>query len=177
MTNRDNFYFNYIDIPYDLNEVQEYYNSKPLGSGNFTLQDIDKVLDALPSIKKWFVDNNCKPNKVAYISTLANFVQPPHKDNTDQILAVNFPVYNCEEVKTVFYDDTNVKTILMHTQAHNIPYHYYVLGGREPIEQYILSKPVILNVKKIHSVVNTSNKNRVSLSFRFEEEPWHLIKE
>ncbi len=177
MIDRDNFYYNYIDISYNENEVLEYYKNKPLTDGYFTLQDVDKVLDALPSIKKWFEENNCKPNKVAYISTLANFVQPPHKDNTDQILAVNFPVENCEEVKTVFYDDTGVKSILMHTQAHNIPYYYYVLGGRAPTTHYILSKPVILNVKKIHSVVNTTNKNRVSLSFRFEEEPWHLIKE
>lgn len=177
MTNRDNFYFNYIDIPYDLNEVQVYYNSKPVGSGHFTLQDINKVLDALPSIKQWFKDNNCKPNKVAYISTQANFVQPPHKDNLNQILAVNFPVYNCEEVKTVFYDDTNVNAILKYTQAHNIPYYYYEIDERAPIAEYILSKPVILNVKKIHSVVNNSDKDRVSLSFRFEEEPWHLIKE
>jgi hypothetical protein len=176
MTNRDNFYFNYIDIPYDLNEVQVYYNSKPLDSGNFTLQDINVVLDALPSIKQWFNDNNCKPNKVAYISTSANFTQPPHKDNSDQILAVNFPVYNCEEVKTLFYDDTNVRTILTYTKT-NIPFYYYELNGRSAIAEYVLSKPVILNVKKIHSVVNKSNKDRVSLSFRFEEEPWHLIKE
>lgn len=177
MTNRDNFYFKYIDIPYDLNEVQAYYNSKPLSGGYFTLQDINKVLDALPSIKKWFEDNNCKPNKVAYISTGPWFAQPPHKDNTDQILAVNFPVYNCEEVKTVFYDDTNVETTLRYTQAYNIPYYSYKVDRQAPIAEYILSKPVILNVKKIHSVVNNSNKDRISLSFRFEEEPWHLIKE
>jgi hypothetical protein len=177
MTNRDNFYFNYIDIPYDLNEVQAYYNSTPVTSGNFTLQDINKVLDALPSIKQWFKDNNCKPNKVAYISTDGYFVQPPHKDNSDQILAVNFPVSNCETVKTVFYDDTNVTAILKYTRAYNIPYYHYEIDKKAPIAEYILSKPVILNVKKIHSVVNNSNKDRVSLSFRFEEEPWHLIKE
>lgn len=177
MTSRDNFYFNYIDIPYDLDEVQAYYNSKPLNSGHFTLQDINKVLNVLPSIKKWFEENNCKPNNVAYISTAPYFAQPPHKDNADQILAVNFPVYNCEEVKTVFYDDTNVKTTLRYTQAHNIPYYHYEIDRRAPIAEYILSKPVILNVKKIHSVVNNSNKDRISLSFRFEEEPWHLIKE
>ena len=177
MTNRDNFYFNYIDISYDLNEVQAFYTNNPIPHGYFTIQDINIVLEALPSINKWFKDNNCKPNRVAYISTSANIVQPPHKDNTDQILAVNFPVYNCEEVKTVFYDDTNVRSILTYTQAHNIPYYYYELDGRVPIVEYILSKPVILNVKKIHSVVNNSNKDRVSLSFRFEEEPWHLIKE
>jgi hypothetical protein len=177
MSIQDNFYFNYIDIPYDLNEVQTFYKNNPIPNGYFTIQDINVVLAALPSIKKWFEDNNCKPNKVAYISTLANVVQPPHKDNSDQVLAVNFPVDNCDEVKTVFYDDTNVKSVLLHTHATNIPYHHYLLGGREPTTHYILSKPVILNVKKIHSVVNTTNKNRISLSFRFEQDPWHLVKE
>jgi hypothetical protein len=177
MINRDNFYFKYIDIPYDLNEVQAFYKSKPVPSGHFTMRYVDEVLGALPSIKQWFEDNNCKPSRVAYISTLAHFAQPPHKDNSDQILAVNFPVYNCEEIKTLFYDDKNVETKVMYTKAHNIPYHQYMIKGRAPIAEYVLSKPVILNVKKIHSVVNNSNKDRVSLSFRFEEEPWHLIKE
>jgi hypothetical protein len=177
MSIQDNFYFNYIDIPYDLNEVQTFYKNNPIPNGYFTIQDINVVLQALPSIKKWFEDNGCKPNKVAYISTSANVVQPPHKDNSDQILAVNFPVDNCNEVETVFYDDTNVRSVLLHTRATNVPYHHYLLGDRKPTTRYILSKPVILNVKKIHSVVNTTNKDRISLSFRFEQEPWHIVKE
>jgi hypothetical protein len=177
MTIRDNFYFNYIDIAYNVSEIQEFYKNNPIPNGYFTIQDINVVLEALPSIKKWFQENNCKPNKVAYISTLANVVQPPHKDNSEQMIAVNFPVDNCDEVKTVFYDDTDVKSVLLHTRSTNIPYHHYLLSGHTPITHYVLSSPVILNVKKIHSVVNTTNKNRISLSFRFEQDPWHLVKE
>jgi hypothetical protein len=174
----ESFYSNYInvDLYNDIKkEIDQFYIDNPIPDSYFKIINCHKVMDALPSFKKWCEINKLTPIKVAYISTPPNTRQSPHKDAGDEILAVNFPVINNDGVITEQWDEDGLSFIKLLTKDTNIPYYRYLVHGVEPQYKYILDKPVILNIKKVHSVVNNTDKPRVSLSFRFYNDPWHLI--
>lgn len=156
-------------------EIDQFYIDNPIPDSYFKIIDCRKVLEALPSFKKWCTANKINPIKVAYISTPPNTRQSPHKDDGDEILAINFPVINNNEVVTELWDEDGLSSIKLMTKGTYIPYYRYLVSGIKPQASYILDKPTILNIKKVHSVVNNTDKPRVSLSFRFYNDPWHLV--
>jgi hypothetical protein len=163
---------NFADIK---KEIDQFYIDNPIPDSYFKIIDCRRVLEALPSFKKWCSANKINPIKVAYISTAPNTRQSPHKDDGDEILAINFPVINNNGVVTEQWDEDGLSSIKLMTKGTYIPYYRYLVSGVEPQSKYILDKPVVLNIKKVHSVVNNTDKPRVSLSFRFYNDPWHLI--
>jgi len=177
--NADLFYYDYINVDVYNNikkEIDQFYIDNPIPDSYFKIIDCRKVLEALPSFKKWCTASKINPIKVAYISTPANTRQSPHKDDGEEILAINFPVINNDEVTTEMWDEDGLTSIKLMTKGTHIPYYRYLISGITPQASYVLDKPVILNVKKVHSVVNNTDKPRVSLSFRFYSDPWHLIE-
>jgi hypothetical protein len=175
----EKFYYNYLGIGAfeDIKkEIDQFYIDNPVPDSYFKIIDCRKVLEALPSFKKWCTANKINPIKVAYISTPPNTRQSPHLDDGDEILAINFPVTNTDQVTTEMWDEEGLTSIKLMTKGTYIPYYRYLVSGVDPQANYVLDKPVILNVKKVHSVVNNTDKPRVSLSFRFYNDPWHLIE-
>jgi hypothetical protein len=174
----ESFYSDYINVDlYDdiKKEIDQFYIDNPVPDSYFKIINCHKVMEALPSFRKWCEINKLTPIKVAYISTPPNKRQSPHKDDGQEILAINFPVINNDGVITEQWDEDGLSSIKLMTKETHIPYYRYLVSGVEPQASYILNKPVILNVKKVHSVVNNTDKPRVSLSFRFYSDPWHLI--
>ncbi len=175
----EEFYFNYIEISPDtyngiLQEIAEFHKNRPIPDSYFKIINCHEVLEALPTFKKWCSANKINPIKVAYISTQADSRQSPHMDDGSEILAINFPVSNTEGVVTEMWDEDGLDSVRLFTKGTQIPYYRYFVHGVPVKASYILDKPVILNIKKVHSVVNTTTKPRVSLSIRFYNDPWHL---
>jgi hypothetical protein len=173
----ESFYYTYLDISnYDdiKKEIDQFYIDNPVPDSYFKIINCYKVLEALPSFKNWCIANKINPIKVAYISTPPNTKQSPHKDDGEELLAINFPVANTENVETKMWDESNLSSIRLLTKGTSIPYYRYLVNDIAPQASYVLDKPVMLNVKKIHSVINNTDKPRVSLSFRFYFEPWSM---
>lgn len=175
----EEFYCNHIDISEETyvqiqKEIEQFYQNNPVPESYFKIINCRTVLEALPTFKKWCSANKINPIKVAYISTPANTRQSPHMDDGDELLAVNFPVSNTENVHTEMWDEDGLASVRLLTKGTMIPYYRYLVSGVPVKAQYVLDKPVILNIKKVHSVVNNTDKPRVSLSFRFYNDPWHL---
>jgi hypothetical protein len=176
--NAESFYCQYIKIEgYDKikQEIAEFYLNNPIPDSYFKIINCWKVMDAVPTFKQWCIDNKLKPFKVAYISTPPNTAQSPHMDDGEEILAINFPVDNCETVETKMWDEENLKSIKLMTIGTGIPYYRYLVNNHDPVSKYTLDNPVMLNIKKVHSVVNDTDKPRISLSFRFERDPWEKV--
>lgn len=174
----ETFYSKYLNVTtFDdiKKEIDQFYIDNPIPDSYFKIINCHKVMSALPSFKQWCIENKIKPIKVAYISTPPNTRQSPHKDDGEEILAINFPVVNNDDVITEQWDEDELTSIKLLTKGTYIPYYRYLISGATPQASYILDKPVILNIKKVHSVVNNTDKPRVSLSFRFYSDPWHLI--
>ena len=176
----EEFYCNYIEMKPEtysqiMQEIQQFHQERPVPDSYFKIINCHEVLQALPTFKKWCSANQINPIKVAYISTAPDSRQSPHMDDGSEILAVNFPVANTEGVETEMWDEEGLKSVRLFTKGTNIPYYRYLVSGVPVKAKYVLDRPVILNIKKVHSVVNNTDKPRVSLSFRFYNDPWHLV--
>ena len=90
------------------------------------------------------------------------------------ILGINFGVFNIQDTFTAFYDYIDGE-ILELTTNDKIPYRFYGKANLQEIDRYTLTRPVILNTSIPHSVHNPTNEIRIALSFRFANDPWHLL--
>ena len=167
------FYFKQLDIPYDQSEILNFFNSNDKHDYFKGMHPRD-VVDYLPSIFKWFDEQNLTPNYVAYIATKNQFKQVIHIDSGYHQLAINFPIFNCETIKTSFYevDKTSEKTFISYpSKLIATEYTNYI----STICSYVLTKPTLLNLKMPHSVDNNTDSIRYALSFRFKEDPINLM--
>lgn len=143
--------------------------------GKFRIIDTESTLKALPLLNKWFKENNLDVKHIAYISCAANQIQEVHLDSGNNELALNFPVLNCENVVTDFFEYKEQNLTLKYTIGTNLPYLYYDITGMNIIASLNLKKPTILNIKMPHRVSNPTDLERISISFRFINDPWKLV--
>lgn len=172
----ENFYFKYLDLSYNIQEVESLYKIYADIPGRFSMLRIQQAMEYLPSINLLFKNLNLTPSKMAYINIGSNTTQIIHCDWGAETLALNFPVYNCLDTFTEFYDVPESELREGKTMGTELPFYYYNnLDNKKFVDKFTLSKPVLLNIKKAHSVVNKTSSSRISLSFRFKTDPWFLI--
>lgn len=144
--------------------------------GIFTIVKKDEVLNSLPTLSSWFIENQLEVKRVAYISIAARGRQVVHVDHGEFELAMNFPVINCKNVLTEFFEFKEQDLSIDYTKTTNLPFlNYNDIDNKSSICSFELIKPILLNIKMPHRVVNNTSLERISLSFRFEKDPWHLI--
>ena len=158
-----------------LAEIAKLQSSIVSLPGKFRIIDTESTLAALPILNKWFEENSLDVKLIAYISCAANTTQEVHLDSGDCELALNFPVINCENVITDFFEYKEQNLTLKYTMGTNLPYLFYDITGMNIISSLNLVKPTILNIKMPHRVVNHTDLERISISFRFMEDPWKLV--
>lgn len=169
------FYFKHIDIPYDQTEVSNFFNSRPKNKESFEMLKAPYVLAMVPSISNWFSSQNLFPEMVAYIAVGGNSNQKIHTDGGKAVLAINFPVYNCDSVKTYFYEVDN-STVINPTNRPDNGYEVTLYENIKTVAcSYILNKPYLINIKIPHNISNHTDNSRYCLSFRFYQDPVHLI--
>ena len=104
-----------------------------------------------------------------------------HRDGTlnfRRLIALNFPVYNCEDSITSFYE---VKEGVDHAESlvlnNGTPYTKMNINKDDAIEvdTLILSEPTWIRVNVLHSVRMTSQKTRIAASIRFKPEPLEYL--
>lgn len=156
-------------------ELSILYERTEPAPGRFRILDKDATLNLLPTVVKWFQENNLEVRQVAYISLAGHTSQQAHVDSGEPQLALNFPVINCDEVVTEFFKLEEQDLTIQYTVETNLPYHHFDSTDKDPIGSFSLTQPTLLNIKMPHRVVNNTDSERISLSFRFKNDPWHLI--
>lgn len=136
---------------------------------------LENLLTSCPTINNWFKSNNLKPRVVAII------IIPPgagpggaHTDTQKNDLALNFGIENNEETFTAFYEIQS-GTVIRKTLENGITWDNFENVVLKEVKRINLKNPTIINTKIPHSVHNPTDKNRISVSFRFVEDPWKLI--
>lgn len=164
---------NYQSIISDLIENLDYDSFRD----NFNYIDAASILEKNLNLNKWITDNNCKVNKASIIvSTLSASYADPHIDSQANSLALNFPLSNCNNSYTVFYDPNDIDSIIDDIKPNGVIYKKikFKTSPRE-IARYILDQPIILNTQVPHKIFHNSQESRYAISFRFKEDPWNLI--
>jgi len=177
----NDFIFKILEIPsFNIikEEIAEFYETMPSIPGLFQMINSQRTLKSLPTLAEWFNENNLKVRHIAYISLGPNTRQGAHMDSFapgEPCLALNFPVINCELVTTEFFEFIEEDITIAYSKGTNLPYYAYNSKDKKIIGCYNLNQPTLLNIRMPHRVVNDTDLERISLSFRFEKDPWHLV--
>lgn len=147
----------------------------PTNKNNFNHLDSVKLLQGCPLISKWIIENSLILRKIAIIRIDANSVGSLHKDTQQNFLALNFPIVNCKETYTGLYKLIKGTPKIV-TMTNNLTYETFDDCEFEEITRYNIEDSAILfNTKIPHKVFNPTDSVRISVSFRFDPDPWSLV--
>jgi hypothetical protein len=157
------------------------------GVGNltrYTFVHLDPIttMQHLPSLAKYFASTKLgELARIAIVTTHPMQTQDPHIDQGNETLGINFPLSgNSATYTSIFKNKGRVEYVVSQDEVkpgikEQRRYLKYIDENPEEIARYELTRPVMLNVKMPHSVVNLSKDERVGISFRFKQDPWSLI--
>lgn len=157
------------------------------GVGNLTKYtfvhvDINTTMQHLPTLSLYFKQAGISElSRIAIITTHPNSAQDPHVDQGEETLGINFPLAGVSATYTqIFRNKGELKYVTSNDESKDgikrqRRYLKYIDDSPEEIGRYELNRPVMLNVKMPHSVVNLGQEERVGISFRFKADPWILL--
>ena len=147
----------------------------------FVHADIESTMRQLPTLQSYFNSMAVGPiERIALVNTHPHSIQAPHVDQGVQYLALNFPLHGCNDTHTLFFKQKGELTTVISMDEvrpgvkEQRKFLRYMEENPEEIGRYILTAPVLLNIKLPHSVVNNGDSQRVGISFRFKTDPWAL---
>lgn len=79
----------------------------------------------------------------------------PHKDYTDSIARVNFPILNCQGSKTIFYENLKSKRAMLPTRS---PFYITVNKDYKEVDSVEIDRPTIVRISEGHTVKMNSEK-------------------
>ncbi len=180
--NLDNFYYQYIDIPYDPKDIERLLEKYPLVPSRFEEMNLEELKQLMPTVFAWFDQNGLEPLQSFLINHRVDFKQDIHVDYTDMggpRLAINFPLnYEAADSTTRMYDIAHgQESVISHRPENNVVYSKFTAEQVVKALEYKSTSPVILNITKPHSAWNNTKVLRGVITFRFKKDPIHLIKE
>lgn len=140
-----------------------------------------RVYHAVPSLRDLFERHNIHDfHSMAVIRVLPASVAPnfPHTDvmpSPDQKVAINWPVFNCENTYTCFYEEKPTANPQLVKLNNGLPYKKYSYDDVIETHRIKINKPVALRYDILHAVVNETSNVRITVSFRFETNHWELF--
>lgn len=191
----NNFIFQTVDCQQEqlskiVDEIARYYSTvaDTVDSTSYSRSvyniKLHHILVRCPSVVRYLKSLDCSPIKeVKFIYAFPDEEQTPHIDYVDELgqlatesyLALNFPVVNCAETSTCFYEPIGTEERIRHPGKGiraiiSFHEHWHTLGC------YKLTTPTLINTNIYHKMINPTDQIRVSFSVRFKQDPWHLVK-
>jgi hypothetical protein len=174
------FYYQYVDVPYDMLDIEKFLSKYPVSKSRFEKIDVNELRELLPSLFSWFNQNDLNVIQIFLINHDIGFKQNIHVDYVDKDgpkLALNIPLTpDSKDAITRVYDLKSGQTSIVQSRGTGTPYSYFDGSQVVLATDYRSIKPVILNITKPHSAWNNTSALRGLLSFRFEKDPEFLIK-
>lgn len=113
-------------------------------------------------------------SQIALVSSLPTDEFPIHTDlGHTQAFALNFPLYNCDEVYTAFYKSTKQLQDLPVEVTPDAILDIYPTESMVEIDRYYLTQPVIINTSIPHNVINRTSDIRLAITIRWATEVLH----
>jgi hypothetical protein len=182
MNTNSDFYWKHIDIDdYDsvIDEIRCYMadelkNTKyPYGFGIYNNKI--KFQEHCGLFMNWMAKHSLKIRRIAVIKLPPKRIQNIHRDYIEDLTntyGLNLNLYNCENGYTRMFEliDKNYVPVTSYTPFGQ-PFIPYNESQCREVTRYNLAKPVLLDLNKLHSVVNNTNDIRISISIRFTTKP------
>ena len=170
-------YYKYLDInTKDIaEEIKNYLLENPhlieQGQGNWRLAT-EWLLENFPKVQDLF------PWKIDYAGIFVSHKSEGsvHIDNDHFPVRVNFPIMNCENTVTKYFEKT--KVLDKGTQTNGVTYKPVETENLKEVDSFILNKPVIMRVLEPHQVCVSHNVfPRVSCTLQFKEDIEFMLEE
>lgn len=173
------FYFRDIEIS-NLEKILEEFKKSldfNLYTEPFTYVDVG-LFDSCENFLFWCNENKLSINKIAVVvSDHKSNNALPHIDSQENLLALNFPIENCQDTYTELYKIPE-KYIEVVREKHGVLSKSIISKNfGHCVARYQLSNAVLINTHQPHKIICNHENRRICLSFRFIEDPWHLINE
>jgi hypothetical protein len=139
---------------------------------HLNLQD---VLAKCPGINLWFMQQEIRPRVCAIIAIIGDGSDHIHVDSQKNTLALNFGITIPEGSFTGIYKQIE-GSLIESKQPNGIPRYLLKDAKFSLIDKFDLHMPTLFNTKVPHGVFSPFGMKRISLSFRFVEDPWRLIE-
>jgi len=174
------FYWKNIHIDnYDalIKEMQECMSYQLLNDNKFGLYhyDLDIFQQTCPLFNEWVNSKSLSIRRIAIIKIYPGKRQDIHRDfleDSTNTFGLNLNLYNCVNNYTRMFEliDSNFKPPVSYG-PNGKPFYSYNENHCREVTRYNLEKPVLLDLNKLHQVVNLTNDIRLSVSFRFTTRP------
>ena len=168
-----------IDIPNsakitdELTEYIDNYIQQNNPSEFATKLDARDIVAKCPIIANWFTKNSHTVKNCYLIIAQPNTNYQAHVDGavaaSDRLPALNFGIHNISDTYTVMYKHIGGEIVIKRL-PNGVPYKCYSQAELEEVGRFTLASPVLFNAATPHAVHNPTDKIRVSVSFRFNEE-------
>jgi len=126
----------------------------------------------LPCLWAWFRDSGLEVRSVAWVHSLPNSRAQIHTDLGPSDLALQLPVTGCEDTYTAIYWALAPAVLKLTTP---VGYYWQQEQVQERDRYWLRDRPILLNIKHPHQVVNTGRLHRQAISVRFAQDPWWLV--
>jgi len=175
------FYFSHINVDgYDqiVSQLRPYVNNFIAGRVHgFHEVQHQELLEKCPLIKDWFDSKKLNVRSIGIIIVPPNTIQDCHIDFINKInnpLALNFDIQNCALPRTKMYT-CDMEPILSKTPSGLNYWKYDTSATFTQVAEFDLSTPVLFDNQIPHQVCNDTDQARISISFRFREDPKNLL--
>lgn len=171
-----------------INLFWEQYNPEDnVFAIGFLGETADQIWDKLPLLKAWLEKNNLLRERwMSYFYSITEKKEfPIHIDyfNDDRFIAFNFPLINCENTYTAWYNATvNEKSPFSaevnedgtlrvvnpedHGKEKSNDSYWCVQETAKEIDRTLCDSPMIINTSIPHRPISTHNRLRVLFSMR-----------
>jgi hypothetical protein len=139
---------------------------------HLNLQD---VLAKCPGINLWFMQQEIRPRVCAIIAIIGDGSDHIHVDSQKNTLALNFGITIPEGSFTGMYKQIG-GSLNESLQPNGIPRYLFENAKFSLIDKFDLHMPTLFNTKVPHGVFSPIGEKRISLSFRFVDDPWRLAE-
>lgn len=178
----ENFLYKTIHIDnYEIihNELVAYvheYNREITLSNPYRYLDLSDVLQKCPSIDNWFKEKSIQPKVCAIIDVVGNGKNLIHVDHQKNMLALNFGIDIPEGSFTGMYKQ--IKGAMFESrQPNGVPrFEFFSNSEFSMLDKFDLHSPTVFNTQVPHGVFTPIGMRRISLSFRFVNDPWSLVE-
>lgn len=193
----DSFLFRTLPISEDVfnsitREIREYHlfikssNLESAGSSHETVYNVhvNHMMIRCPILLKYLVSlTRSRIYGIKFNYAFPEEKQIPHIDYvtkdyqlaTESYLALNFPVENCDSTRVYFCEPVGE---ICHEFRYSGEGYRAKVGIHDDwniLAEYYLTQPTIINTNVYHNIENFTDRIRISLSIRFEKNPWHLL--
>lgn len=139
---------------------------------HLNLQD---VLAKCPGINLWFTQQEIRPRVCAIIAIIGDGGDHIHVDSQKNILALNFGIKIPKGSFTGMYKLIE-GSLSESKQPNGIPRYLFENAKFSLVDKFDLHMPTLFNTKVPHGVFSPIGMKRISISFRFIDDPWRLVE-